>query len=231
MLTNCHRIGKETRSTVIGMVGAILWWVHFAVGTETLLSISMSVQCTLYFRIRSPFYGQLFAVTGVCSSRSVPHQNWFLKPSVPDLQILIHPHTVWLTTRNRTSQTFYTVGNKISLEEFETPTRRLEPKQYVQVSSMGEKTSKKSLPVFESWAEANFLHTHVLQVQKQRIGTQKHTILRGWDCVCNLSAGFNFPKSDESWVVGNGLTNQLGTLGFSLQCATLHNRTSAQPHN
>ena len=119
------------------------------------------------------------------------------------------------------------MGNKISLEEFATPTRRLEPKHYMQVSSMGEKTSTKNLlPVFKSWAEANFLHTHVLQVQQQRIGTQKHTILRGWDCVCNLSAGFNFPKSDESWVVGNGLTNQLGTLGFSLQCATLHNRIS-----
>lgn len=66
---------KKTRSTVIGMVGAILWWVHLAVGTETLLRISMSVQCILYFRTRSPFYGPLFAVTGVCSSRSVLYQN------------------------------------------------------------------------------------------------------------------------------------------------------------
>lgn len=91
LLPNWPQIWAKTRSTMLGMLGVILWWVHLALGTETLLSISMSVQCTLYFRIRSPFYGQLFAVTGVCPSRSVPHQNWFLKPSVPDLQILIHP--------------------------------------------------------------------------------------------------------------------------------------------
>jgi hypothetical protein len=34
--------------------------------------------------------------------------------------------------------------------------------------------------------------------------------------MCNLSCGFYLPQCDESWIVGNGFSNQLGTFSFSL---------------
>lgn len=60
------------------------------------------------------------------------------------------------------------------------------------------------------------LQIHLLKVQQQIIWIEENFV--GWVCnsMCNFSCCFNLPQSHKRRVIGNSLSYQLPTLGFSL---------------
>ena len=63
---------------------------------------------------------------------------------------------------------------------------------------------------------AGALQIHFLKVQQQIVGIQEHPVGRAGNSMCNFSGSFDFSERDECWIVGNGLTDQLGALSLTL---------------
>jgi hypothetical protein len=60
------------------------------------------------------------------------------------------------------------------------------------------------------------LQIHLLKVQQKITWIQVNLVSCIWYSMCNLSCGFYLPQCDESWIVGNGFSDQLCTFSFSL---------------